>query len=235
MGVQRGAAAGHAARTDRDAIARIGRAARGAVTAMESGLFHPPTTRTIFRIAASRYWFPGRETMPASERERADSRTAARQSAPMPTSARRSTGANGTRPDSIPRSSESLEDFEAKVPVVQKKDLRAAQERSAAVRRLSVRARSRDFPHPRHQRHHRPAHRVRHRPQRLAGHRQRACANHVGDGLAARRHDLRRVDFLALHGKLGRARRRRAAGGAVFPVRRGRFRHVGALRPVARP
>ncbi len=57
-----------------------------------------------------------------------------------------------------------------------------------AVRRLSVRARIRDFPHPRHQRHHRPAHRLRHRPQRLACHRQRPCAGDVGDGLAARRH-----------------------------------------------
>ena len=67
----------------------------------------------------------------------------------------------------------SLEDFESKVPVVEKKDLRAAQEQRAAVRRLPVHAGSRDFPHPRHQRHHRPAHRLRHRPPRL----ERAIAN----------------------------------------------------------
>ena len=47
-GRQRGAAAGHAARTDRGAVARIGRATRGAVTAMEVVVFSTLLRRELF-------------------------------------------------------------------------------------------------------------------------------------------------------------------------------------------
>ncbi len=104
----------------------------------------------------------------------------------------------------------------------------------AAVRRLSLRARQRGLPHPRHQRHHRAADRLCDRTRRLARHRECACADHVGHGAAAGRRDLRRGGVFALHGKLGRARGRGAARSEVLPVRRRRDRHVGALRAVAR-
>ena len=66
--------------------------------------------------------------MPAGERERAILERLQVVCA-TPTSMRRSTGANGTRPAFIPIQLRSLEDFETKVPVVTKKDLRDAQAR----------------------------------------------------------------------------------------------------------
>src|SRR6478672_182386 len=78
--------------------------------------------------AGSRYWFPQRETMPAGAREHA---TVARLQQvtryAYATSAfyRRKWDAAGFHPDQL----RSLEDFESKVPVITKQDLREAQAR----------------------------------------------------------------------------------------------------------
>ncbi|MCK6430318.1 MAG: phenylacetate--CoA ligase family protein, partial [Burkholderiaceae bacterium] len=76
--------------------------------------------------ADSRYWFPRRETMPRGERERAILERLklvcryAYEHAPF---YRRKWDEAGFHPDQL----RSLEDFEDKVPVIQKKDLREAQ------------------------------------------------------------------------------------------------------------
>jgi phenylacetate-CoA ligase len=97
---------------------------------MESWSFPPSYDENYFPDSSSRYWFPGRETMPASGREglileRLKTVCAyAYERAPF---YRRKWDEAGFHPSQL----RSLEDFESKVPVVRKKDLRAAQERSA--------------------------------------------------------------------------------------------------------
>ena len=63
----------------------------------------------------------------------------------------------GFHPDHL----RSLEDFESKVPVIDEKGPARRAGARAAVRRLSLRARQRDLPRPRHVGHHRAADRVR--------------------------------------------------------------------------
>jgi phenylacetate-CoA ligase len=97
---------------------------------MESWSFPPSYDESFFPDAKSRYWFPHRETMPAAEREklilvRLQLVCAyAYEHAPF---YRHKWDAAGFHPSQL----KSLEDFEEKVPVVQKKDLRIAQERAA--------------------------------------------------------------------------------------------------------
>jgi phenylacetate-coenzyme A ligase PaaK-like adenylate-forming protein len=94
---------------------------------MESWSFPPLYDQQYLPPSDSRYWFPRRETMPAAEREGAilarlqQVCAYAYEHAPF---YRRKWDEAGFDP----RRLKSLEDFE-KVPVVQKKDLRAAQER----------------------------------------------------------------------------------------------------------
>ncbi len=76
----------------------------------------------------SRYWFPVRETMPAADRERAivqRLREVCRHAYERAPLYRRKWDEAGFHPDHI----RSLEDFEARCPVVTKADLRQAQER----------------------------------------------------------------------------------------------------------
>src|SRR5512144_1181986 len=74
----------------------------------------------------SRYWFPVRETMPSAERERAILERLRRvcayayEHAPL---SRRKSDAAGFHPSQL----KSLEDFESRVPVVTKRDLRESQ------------------------------------------------------------------------------------------------------------
>lgn len=97
---------------------------------MESWSFPPYYDENYFPDSSSRYWFPQRETIPSSERdglilERLKTVCAyAYERAPF---YRRKWDDVGFHPSQL----KSLEDFESKVPVVQKKDLRAAQETSA--------------------------------------------------------------------------------------------------------
>jgi phenylacetate-CoA ligase len=95
---------------------------------MESWTFPPSYDEAYLPAAGSRYWFPRRETMPAGERERAIALRLrelchyAYANAPF---YRRKWDEAGFHPDQL----KTLEDFEAKVPVIQKKDLREAQAR----------------------------------------------------------------------------------------------------------
>lgn len=96
--------------------------------AMESWSFPPAYDDSYFPDSASRYWFTRRETMPAVEREQAILERLravcayAHEHAPF---YRRKWDEAGFHPDQL----KSLEDFESKVPVVLKKDLRDAQSR----------------------------------------------------------------------------------------------------------
>jgi len=81
-----------------------------------------------FPAAGSRYWFSRRETMPAGERERAiveRLRTVCAYAYEHAPFYRRKWDETGFHPSQI----RSLEDFESRVPVVQKKDLRDSQSR----------------------------------------------------------------------------------------------------------
>lgn len=95
---------------------------------MESWSFPPRYDNSYFPDPASRYWFGRRETMPAAEREQAILQRLqtvcayAYEHAPF---YRRKWDEAGFHPGQL----KSLEDFENKVPVVQKKDLREAQSR----------------------------------------------------------------------------------------------------------
>lgn len=96
---------------------------------MEAWSFPPRYDEDYFPPPESRYWFPHRETMSAGERERAILERLkavcayAYENAPF---YRRKWDATGFHPSHL----KSLEDFESKVPVVEKKDLREAQTRS---------------------------------------------------------------------------------------------------------
>ena len=97
---------------------------------MESWSFPPCYDENFFPDSKSRYWFPQRETMPAAEREKLILERLklvcayAYEHAPF---YRRKWDEAGFHPSQL----KSLEHFEEKVPVVQKKDLRNAQERAA--------------------------------------------------------------------------------------------------------
>ena len=95
---------------------------------MEQWSFPPRFDAAYLPPANSRYWFPTRETMPAADRERAIvTRLQQLTRYAWDTSAfyRSKWDEAGFHPDQL----RSLEDFEAKVPVITKKDLREAQSR----------------------------------------------------------------------------------------------------------
>ena len=93
---------------------------------MEDWSFPPSYDEAYRPPADSRYWFPVRETMPAADREAAILErlrqvcSYAYEHAPF---YRRRWVEAGFHPSHL----RSLEDFEERVPVVQKKDLRASQ------------------------------------------------------------------------------------------------------------
>jgi phenylacetate-CoA ligase len=95
---------------------------------MESWTFPPRFDAEYLPPPDSRYWFPRRETMPPAERERAilarlkEVTRYAWDRAPF---YRRKWDEAGFHPDHL----RSLEDFESKVPVITKRDLREAQSR----------------------------------------------------------------------------------------------------------
>lgn len=95
---------------------------------MESWSFPPQYDAGYFPDGGARYWFPRRETMPAAERERAilarlqEVTRYAYAHAPF---YRRKWDEAGFHPDQL----KSLEDFEDKVPVITKADLRESQAR----------------------------------------------------------------------------------------------------------
>ncbi|MDP2640543.1 MAG: phenylacetate--CoA ligase family protein [Betaproteobacteria bacterium] len=96
---------------------------------MEFWSFPPAYDDRYLPDAASRYWFPRRETMPAPEREKAilarlqELTRYAYRNAPF---YRRKWDEAGFHPDKL----KTLEDFEDKVPVITKADLRDAQTRA---------------------------------------------------------------------------------------------------------
>ena len=95
---------------------------------MESWTFPPRFDGSYTPPAGSRYWFPARETMAPAGRDHAILERLqvltryAWEHAPF---YRRKWDAAGFHPDHL----RSLEDFEAKVPVITKRDLREAQAR----------------------------------------------------------------------------------------------------------
>jgi phenylacetate-CoA ligase len=95
---------------------------------MEAWSFPPRYDAEYLPTSDARYWFPRRETMPAVERERAilarlqEVTRYAWEHAPF---YRRKWSEAGFHPDAL----RSLEDFETKVPVITKTDLREAQAR----------------------------------------------------------------------------------------------------------
>jgi phenylacetate-CoA ligase len=96
---------------------------------MESWSFPPAYDPNYFPDPAARYWFPKRETMPPAEREKAilvrlqEVTCYAYARAPF---YRRKWDEAGFHPDQL----KTLEDFEDKVPVISKADLREAQARA---------------------------------------------------------------------------------------------------------
>ncbi|MEP6655747.1 MAG: phenylacetate--CoA ligase family protein [Betaproteobacteria bacterium] len=96
---------------------------------MESWSFPPRYDPDYLPPAGSRYWFPVRETMPAAERERAileRLQTLTRYAWERAPFYRRKWEEAGFHPDHL----RSLEDFEQRVPVVTKQDLRQSQARA---------------------------------------------------------------------------------------------------------
>jgi phenylacetate-CoA ligase len=97
--------------------------------AMEYWSFPPRYDADYLPSSGSRYWFPKRETMPAPDRDQAilerlkEVTRYAWERAPF---YRRKWEESGFHPDQL----RSLEDFEEKVPVITKKDLRESQARS---------------------------------------------------------------------------------------------------------
>ena len=93
---------------------------------MEDWSFPPRYDNSYRPDASSRYWFPVRETMPAADRDAAIVKrlkqvcTYAYAHAPF---YKKKWDAAGFHPDQL----NSLEDFEDKVPVITKRDLRASQ------------------------------------------------------------------------------------------------------------
>jgi phenylacetate-CoA ligase len=96
---------------------------------MEDWFFPPRFDAHYLPPAGSRCWFPKRETMPAGDRERAileRLQRVTRHAFDTSPFYRRKWDAAGFHPDHL----RSLEDFESKVPVVTKQDLREAQTRA---------------------------------------------------------------------------------------------------------
>ena len=96
---------------------------------MESWSFPPAYDAQYLPDPASHYWFPRRETMPAAEREQAilvRLQEVTRYAYARSPFYRRKWDAAGFHPDQL----KSLEDFEDKVPVITKTDLREAQARA---------------------------------------------------------------------------------------------------------
>ncbi|HJU21138.1 MAG TPA: phenylacetate--CoA ligase family protein [Casimicrobiaceae bacterium] len=96
--------------------------------AMEQWSFPPRFDARYAPASGSRYWFPVRETMPPGERERAivdRLREVTRYAYAHSPFYRAKWDAVGFRPDDL----RSLEDFEDKVPIIAKNDLREAQSR----------------------------------------------------------------------------------------------------------
>ena len=192
------------------------------------------TTRIIFPRPGEPLLVPDARDDAARPSASARSSSGCRSSAPTPTSTRRSTGANGTRPAFIPIQLKSLEDFENKVPVVQKKDLREAQTRAPPFGDyLCVPERDVFHIHG--------TSGTTGRPTAFAIGRNdwRAIANahaRIMWGMGLRPGDTICVAaiFSPLYGKLGRARRRGTARRQGVSVRRRRAGHVGALRAMAR-
>jgi phenylacetate-CoA ligase len=95
---------------------------------MEQWSFPPRFDAEYLPAAGSRYWFPVRETMPAGDREKAilaRLKEVARYAFETSPFYRRKWADAGFHPDHL----RSLEDFESKVPVITKQDLREAQTR----------------------------------------------------------------------------------------------------------
>jgi phenylacetate-CoA ligase len=96
---------------------------------MECWTFPPKYDPDYFPDPSSRFWFRERETMPAADRERAilaRLQEVTRYAWSHSTFYRRKWDEAGFNPDHL----KSLEDFEDKVPVIAKKDLREAQARA---------------------------------------------------------------------------------------------------------
>jgi len=96
---------------------------------MEFWSFPPSYDAQYLPDPASRYWFPRRETMPAADREKAilaRLQEVTRYAYARSPFYRRKWDAAGFHPDKL----KSLEDFEDKVPVITKTDLREAQARA---------------------------------------------------------------------------------------------------------
>ncbi len=96
---------------------------------MEFWSYPPSYDDSYFPDRGSRYWFPQRETMPAAERDKAIlARLQEVCACAYENTAfyRRKWDEAGFHPSHL----KSLEDFETKVPVIQKKDLREAQART---------------------------------------------------------------------------------------------------------
>jgi phenylacetate-CoA ligase len=96
---------------------------------MESWSFPPAYDPAYFPPPAARYWFPRRETMPAAERERAilaRLQEVTRYAYAHSPFYRRKWDDAGFHPDKL----KSLEDFEDRVPVITKADLRESQARA---------------------------------------------------------------------------------------------------------
>ena len=97
---------------------------------MEAWSFPPRYDETYYPDAGSRYWFRERETMPAGDRDRAileRLKEVCRYAYATSAFYRSKWDEAGFHPDHL----RTLEDFEERVPVVTKADLRAAQARSA--------------------------------------------------------------------------------------------------------
>jgi phenylacetate-CoA ligase len=98
---------------------------------MESWQFPPRYDASYRPDRASRYWFPIRETMPAADRERAilqRLQEVCRYAYVKSNFYRRKWDQAGFHPDQL----RTLEDFEDKVPVITKRDLRESQARAPA-------------------------------------------------------------------------------------------------------
>ncbi len=96
---------------------------------MESWSFPPVYDPNYFPDPAARYWFPRRETMPPGEREKAilaRLQEVTRYAYAHTPFYRRKWDEAGFHPDKL----KSLEDFEDKVPVITKADLRESQARA---------------------------------------------------------------------------------------------------------
>lgn len=96
---------------------------------MENWSFPPRYDPDYLPPAGSRYWFPKRETMPAADRDRAildRLKEVTRYAWAQSPFYRRKWEAAGFHPDHL----RTLEDFETKVPVITKQDLRESQTNS---------------------------------------------------------------------------------------------------------